>query len=58
MEQQLSREITITYITNLSRTQEKIVRLQWDFSRDFSMLALRDENGVFGIDFLYRRRFK
>jgi len=58
IEQQLSREITMTYITNLNRTQQQIVRLQWDFSRDFSVLAIRDENGVFGIDFLWRKRFK
>jgi len=58
IEQQLSREITLTYITNLNRTQQQIVRLQWDFSRDFSLLAAREENGVFGIDFQYRRRFK
>jgi translocation and assembly module TamB len=58
VEQQLSREITVTYITNLNRTQQQIVRLQWDFSRDFSLLAVRDENGIFGVDFLYRRRFR
>jgi len=58
IEQQLSRDITVTYITNLNRTQQQIVRLQWDFSRDFSVLAVRDENGVFGIDFLWRKRFK
>ena len=58
IEQQLSREITVTYITNLNRTQNQIVRMQWDFSRDFSVLAVRDENGIFGIDFQYRKRFK
>lgn len=58
VEQQLSRDITITYITNLNRTQQQIVRLQWDFSKDFSVLAVRDENGIFGVDFLWRRRFR
>jgi translocation and assembly module TamB len=58
VEQQLSRDITVTYITNLNRTQQQIVRLQWDFSRDFSMLAVRDENGIFGVDFFWRKRFR
>jgi translocation and assembly module TamB len=58
LEQQLSRDITITYITNLNRTQQQIVRLQWDFSRDYSMIAVRDDNGIFGVDFQYRKRFK
>ncbi len=57
VEQQLTRDLTITYITNLNRTQQQIVRLQWDFSRDFSVLAVRDENGIFGVDFLWRKRF-
>ena len=58
LEQQVTRDITITYITNLNRTQQQIVRLQWDFSRSFSVIAVRDENGIFGVDFLYRKRFK
>ena len=57
VEQQLSRDLTVTYITNLNRTQQQIVRVQWDFSREFSVLAVRDDNGVFGVDFLYRKRF-
>ena len=58
VEQQLTREVTVTYITNLNRTQYQVVRLQWDFSKDFSVIALREENGVFSVDFQYRRRFK
>jgi translocation and assembly module TamB len=58
LEQQISRDITLTYITNLNRTQEQTVRIQWDFNRQWSAVAVRDTNGLFGIDFLYRKRFK
>ena len=58
LEQQVSRDITVTYITNLNRTQEQIVRVQWDFGKEWSMVALRDGNGVFGIDLQFRKRFK
>jgi translocation and assembly module TamB len=58
VEQQVSRDITLTYITNLARTQEQIVRLQWDFNREWSAIAIREETGAFGIDFQYRKRFK
>ena len=58
IEQQVSRDITVTFITNLNRTQQQIVSIEWDFSREFSALAIRDENGVFGLDFFYRKRFK
>ena len=58
IEQQVSRDITVTFITNLNRTQQQIVSVEWDFSREFSALAIHDENGVFGLDFFYRKRFK
>jgi translocation and assembly module TamB len=58
LEQQVSRDITVTYITNLNRTQEQIVRIQWDISKEWSAVALRDGNGVFGIDLQFRKRFK
>ena len=47
-----------TYITNLNRTQEQIVRIQWDMNRNWSAVAVRDSNGLFGIDFQYRKRFR
>jgi translocation and assembly module TamB len=57
-EQQVSKDVTMTYITNLNYTAEQIVRLQWDLNRNWSAIAVRDANGLFGIDFQYRRRFK
>jgi len=57
LEQQISRDISLTYITNLNRTQEQTVRVQWDFSKQWSAVAVRDSNGLFGIDFLFRKRF-
>jgi translocation and assembly module TamB len=57
-EQQVSRDINVTYITNLNRTQEQIVRLQWDLSPRWSAIAVRDSNGLFGVDLQFRKRFK
>jgi len=57
-EQQVSRDVTLAYITNLNRTQEQIVQVQWDLNRQCSALAVRDANGAFGIDFQYKKRFK
>lgn len=58
IEQSLSRDITVTFVTNLSRSQQQVVRLEWDLSKVWSLVAVRDENGVFGVDFLFRKRFK
>jgi translocation and assembly module TamB len=58
LEQQISRQITVTYVTNLSQTSEQIFRLEWAFSPQYSVVAIRDDNGEFGIDVQYRKRFK
>ena len=58
LEQQVSPDVTLTYITNLARTDQQIVRIEWDLSKRWSVVALRDENGAFGIDFQVRKRFK
>jgi translocation and assembly module TamB len=58
IEQQISRNVTVTYVTNLSQTSEQIFRFEWALNRQFSIVALRDDNGEFGIDFQYKKRFK
>lgn len=57
LEQQISKDITVTYITNLNRTQEQVVRFQWDLNRNWSMIVVRDQNGLLGADFQLRKRF-
>ncbi|MBE0658356.1 MAG: translocation/assembly module TamB [Bryobacteraceae bacterium] len=58
IEQSLSRNIVFTYSINLSRSSQQVVRMEWDLSNEWSLIAVRDENGAFGVDFLYRHRFK
>jgi translocation and assembly module TamB len=58
VEQQMSRDVTITYVTTLSQTSEQIFRFEWALSRQYSVIALRDDNGEFGIDIQYKKRFK
>ena len=57
-EQQVSKDVTLTYITNLNHTQEQLIQVQWDLNKNWSAIAVRDPNGVFGVDFQYRKRFK
>ncbi len=58
IEQSISRDVTLTFITNLNRSQQQVVRLEWDLSRQWSVIAIKDENGAFAVDFLYRKRFR
>ena len=58
VEQSISRDVTLTFVSNLNRAQQQVVRLEWDLNREWSLIAVRDENGVFGVDFLLKKRFR
>jgi translocation and assembly module TamB len=57
LEQQVTSAITFTYITNVTTSNPQVVRVEWAFSKQWSVVALREENGVFGIDFYLKKRF-
>ena len=58
VEQQVSKDVTITFVTNLNRSQQQVVRFEWNLSKEWSLIALRDENGAFGVDFQVRKQVK
>ncbi|HUA61946.1 MAG TPA: translocation/assembly module TamB domain-containing protein [Verrucomicrobiae bacterium] len=58
LEQQVTPDITFTYITNVTTSNPQVVRVEWSISRRWSAVAVRDENGIFGVDFFFKKRFK
>jgi translocation and assembly module TamB len=58
LEQNITSNLTFTYITDLSRAQAQTIQMEWDFTPNWSAVAVREENGLFGIDFLYRKQIK
>jgi translocation and assembly module TamB len=58
VEQSISRDVTLTFVTNLNRAQQQVVRFEWDLSGEWSLVAVRDENGVLGVDFMFKKRFR
>ena len=58
LEQQVTRDITFTYITNVTQSNPQVVRVEWSLGRNWSAVALREENGEFGLDFYFKKRFK
>jgi translocation and assembly module TamB len=58
LQQQISSSLTFTYITNLQESNDMIIRIEWAFSQRWSAIATREENGMFGIDFFYKKRFR
>jgi translocation and assembly module TamB len=57
LEQQVTSDITFTYITNVTNSNPQVVRMEWSFAKQWSVVALREENGLFGIDFFFKKRF-
>ena len=58
LEQQVTPDITFTYITNITSANPQVVSVEWSVSKKWSVVALREENGLVGLDFFYKRRFK
>ncbi len=57
IEQQVTRDLTITYVTNVSSAQEQIIQFEYNITRDISIIALRDQNATFGFDIKFKKRF-
>lgn len=58
VEQQVTRNLTITYVSNVSSTQQQVIQVEYNVNRNISIVALRDQNGTFGIDFKIKKRFR
>ena len=58
VEQQIARNLTITYVSNVSSTQQQVIQVEYAVNRNVSIVALRDQNGTFGIDLKIKKRFK
>jgi len=58
IEQQVTPDVTFTYITYLNQSNPQVVQVEWALNKQVSLVALRDENGLFGMDFYIKKRFK
>ncbi len=58
IEQQVTKGLVITYITDITTTQYQVIQIEYTVNREFSIVALRDENGTFGLDVVRKTRFK
>lgn len=58
VEQQIARNLTITYVSNVGSTQEQVIQVEYNVDRNVSIVGLRDYNGTFGIDIKIKKRFQ
>jgi hypothetical protein len=53
----ISRNFFILYSTNLTTQREEIMRLEWELTKDLSIVSTRDEKGRISIDIKIHKRF-
>ena len=58
IEQQVSNNVTLTYITNLTQSAQQVVQFEYNINEDYTVQGVRDENGVVSFDLLIRKRKK
>jgi translocation and assembly module TamB len=56
VEQQVTNDLTLTYITNLTRSAQQVIQFEYNINREYSLEGIRDENGVVSFDLLVRKR--
>jgi translocation and assembly module TamB len=58
VEEQLGRDLTLTYATNVNTTSQQLIQAEVAINRQYSVVVARDESGVFSMVFKATRRFR
>jgi translocation and assembly module TamB len=58
IEQRVASNLSLTYSTNVSVTSQQIIQAEYNITRNISIVALRDQNGVVSFDLKIRTRRK
>ncbi len=58
VQQQLSRQLVLTYATNVNSSAEQLIQVQYNLTPNQSIVATRDETGVFSIVYKIRKRYR
>ena len=58
VEEQLGRNLTLTYATNVNTTSQQLIQAEVAINRQVSLLIARDESGVFSMVVKATRRFR
>jgi len=58
VEEQLGRNLTLTYATNVNTTGQQLLQAEVAINQHLSLLVARDESGVFSMVIKATRRFR
>ncbi len=58
VQQQISRQITATFATNVNYSAQQLIQVQYNLTNNKSIVVTRDETGVFSIVYKLRQRYR
>ncbi len=58
VQQQVTQQITFTYATNVNYSAEQLIQVAYQLTPTTSVVATRDESGVFSIVYKIRKRYR
>jgi translocation and assembly module TamB len=58
VQQQISRQVTVTYATNVNTSAQQLIQVQYDLNHDNAIVVTRDESGVFSVVYKLRKRYR
>jgi translocation and assembly module TamB len=58
VQQQISKQITATFATNVNTSAQQLIQVQYDFNHDNALVVTRDESGVYSVVYKLRKRYR
>ena len=58
VQEPLSKQLTLVFATNVNETAEQLIQVQYQLNENDSIVATRDESGVFSIVYKIRKRYR
>jgi translocation and assembly module TamB len=58
VQQQISRQLSVTFATNVNYTAQQLMQAQYDLTPNQSIVVTRDESGVYSVVYKIRKRYK
>ena len=58
IQKQVTHDLSVTYSTNANSNQQQVIEVDYAIRRDITIVALRDINGIFGINIKFTKHFK
>ena len=58
VQQQLSKQIAVTFATNVNSSAQQLIQVSYALNENQSLVATRDETGVFSVVYKIRKRYK